>query len=136
MLIEHGESVVIVAVRKELVACVRQRRAGAPEPTLELPSGKLEPGETLEGAALRELAEECVLAAGRVYEVGSFWAVPAYSTELVHVFDVDGLVEADGSAVSDDDEELELEWVPLDAAEEALSDAVSIAALALWRRRT
>ena len=133
MLAEHPDSVVIVAVQDGRLAAVRQPRRGAPEPTLELPSGKVEPGETHEQAAVRELAEECGLAAAAVREVGRFLAVPAYSTERVHVFEATGLADADGTAVLDDDEDLELEWVPLDRAERALSDAVSIAALALWR---
>jgi len=133
VLVEHAESVAIVAVRDGRLAVVRQPRRGAPDPTLELPSGKVEAGETYEEAARRELAEECALSAEALREVGTFWAVPAYSTELVHVFTADGLGEADGSAVLDDDEELEAEWVALDGAERVLSDAVSIAALALWR---
>jgi ADP-ribose pyrophosphatase len=133
VLIEHGDSVAIVAVRDGLLAVVRQPRRGAKEPTLELPSGKLEAGETREQAAVRELAEEAGLAAGAVREVGTFFAVPAYSTEFVHVFEATQLGEADGTAVLDDDEDLELEWVALDGAERVLSDAVSIAALALWR---
>ena len=133
MLIEHGESVAIVAVRDGLLAAVRQPRRGAAEPTLELPSGKVEPGETHEQAAVRELAEECGLAAEAVREVGRFLAVPAYSTECVWVYEATGLADGDGTAVLDDDEDLELEWVALDGAERVLSDGVSIAALALWR---
>src|SRR5215211_1085307 len=47
-----------VAVDGGELVLVRQTRPGASERTLELPSGKLEPGETPRGAAARELAEE------------------------------------------------------------------------------
>ena len=135
MLIQHPESVAIVAsIDGELVA-VRQPRPGAPEPTLELPSGKLEPGETPLDAAGREFAEECGLAAAGWRELGTFWAVPAYSTELVHV--VEGVAPfADATGTPDDDEELEVERIPADGALDLLSDAVSLAALALWRSRS
>ena len=133
MLVEHPDSVVIVAVRDGRLAAVRQPRRGAPEPTLELPSGKVEPGETHEQAAVRELAEECGLAAVAVREVGRFLAVPAYSTEHVRVFEATGFADAHGTAALDEDEDLEPKWIPLDDAERTLSDAVSIAALALWR---
>ena len=66
-------------------------------------------------------------------DVGRFLAVPAYSTERVWVYEATGLADGDGTAVLDDDEDLELEWVALDGAERVLSDGVSIAALALWR---
>ena len=55
-------SVVLVAVEGDLLL-VRQSRPGRLGMTLELPSGKLEPGEAPADAAVRELAEECGLAA-------------------------------------------------------------------------
>jgi ADP-ribose pyrophosphatase len=133
-LIEHPPSVVIVAVDGDELVLVRQRRPGAHGTTLELPSGKLEPGETPAQAAVRELAEECALAAGEWIDLGSFWAAPAYSTELVHAFEARGL-EAAPPAALDDDEELEVERRPLAAGLDGISDAASIAALTLWRER-
>jgi ADP-ribose pyrophosphatase len=111
-LVQHPDSVVIVAVEGDQLVCVRQTRPGSPDRTLELPSGKLEPGETPLEAASRELAEECALAAEVWQELGSFWAVPAYSTEFVHVYAASGLSAADGAAL-DEDEDVEVERIPL-----------------------
>jgi ADP-ribose pyrophosphatase len=133
-LVEHPPSVAIVAVDGDELVLVRQTRPGASERTLELPSGKLEPGETPGDAAARELAEECGLGASSFREVGSFWAVPAYSTEYVHVFEATGLTSVPPAAM-DQDEDVEVERVALSRALEAVSDAVSVAALALWQRR-
>jgi ADP-ribose pyrophosphatase len=130
-LIEHPESVAIVAVEGDLLLCVRQSRPGAGGVTLELPSGKLEPGETAAAAAIRELAEECVTQAAEWRELGSFWAAPGYSTELVHVFEACDLSAAAGASL-DPDEDVEVERLPLAGAMSKLSDAVSVAALALW----
>jgi ADP-ribose pyrophosphatase len=130
-LVEHPESVAVVAVEGDLLLCVRQARPGSQGVTLELPSGKLEPGETAHAAAARELAEECELRAEEWRELGSFWAAPAYSTELVHVFEACGLSTAEGASL-DPDENMEVERVPLAGAMRKLSDAVSVAALALW----
>jgi ADP-ribose pyrophosphatase len=110
---------------------VRQTRPGSGGQTLELPSGKLEPGESAADAAARELAEECALGAGRWRELGGFWAVPAYSTEFVHVYEASELEAVDG-AVLDDDEDVEIERIALVGSLGHLSDAVSVAALALW----
>jgi ADP-ribose pyrophosphatase len=134
VLIQHPESVAIVALVDGELVTVRQPRAGASELTLELPSGKLEPGETALEAAGRELAEECALAAAGWRELGTFWAVPAYSTELVHVVEAVGPL-ADTVGAPDEDEELEVERIPVEQALDLLSDAVSLAALALWRSR-
>lgn len=113
--------------------CVRQTRRGAPEPTLELPSGKLEPGETAAEAAARELAEECGLQAAQLREIGTFWVVPAYSTELAHVFEATELSAAP-PARQDADEDIEVVRVQLAQARSRLSDAASLAALARWEQ--
>jgi ADP-ribose pyrophosphatase len=130
-LIEHPASVVLVVSDGDLLVAVRQHRPGAGERLLELPAGTLEPGETAVECADRELAEECGLAAEELTELGSFWAAPAYSTELVHVFEVSGL-SASPPAMLDEDEDIDVERIPLTGALEQLDDASSIAALALW----
>jgi ADP-ribose pyrophosphatase len=130
-LVEHPDSVVIVAVEGDQLVCVRQTRPGSGGVTLELPSGKLEPGETAIEAATRELAEECALGADEWQDLGAFWAVPAYSTEFVHVYAAAGLWATAGAAL-DDDEDIEVERIPLVGVLGRLSDAVSVAALALW----
>lgn len=130
-LIEHPETVIVVAVEDDEILLVRQSRPGANGTTLELPAGCLEEGETPEEAAVRELAEECGLAAGSWRRLGSFWAAPAYSTELVHVFEATELVEI-GSPGLDEDEDLVPERLPLKGVLGELSDAGSLGALALW----
>jgi 8-oxo-dGTP pyrophosphatase MutT (NUDIX family) len=133
-LIEHPDSVVIVALDGEELVLVRQTRPVPPERTLELPSGKIEPGETPAEAAARELAEECGLAAATWREIGSFWAAPAYSTEFVHVWEARRLRAAEGADL-DDDEDVEVERRPLAEGLDGLSDASSVAALALWHAK-
>lgn len=122
----------VVAVDGDEVVVVRQSRPGADSRTLELPSGKIEDGESPEEAAARELAEECGLAAARWRRLGGFWAVPGYSTEYVHVFEGIELKPAEIGAL-DPDEDIEDERRQVVAALTELSEASSIAALALWR---
>jgi ADP-ribose pyrophosphatase len=134
VLVDHPHSVVVVAVEGGELVAVRQSRPGTEERTLELPSGKLEPGETAGLAAARELAEETGLAARELRELGAFWVVPAYSTEFVHVFEAVGLFPAAPRPL-DDDEDVEVERIPIAEAWTRLSDATSLAALGLWERR-
>ena len=110
---------------------VRQHRPGADGPVVELPAGKLEPGESTTAAAVRELAEECGLAAAGWRTLGSFWAAPAYSTEYVTV--LAGQVAGPAFAAADSDEQIEVLRVPAHEALRYLEEATSLAALALHR---
>lgn len=126
------DSVSIVAVAGSEIVVVRQSRAGANGVTLELPAGSLEPGETPEEAATRELLEECGLAAGSWRTLGSFWAAPDYATEHVHAFEATELVEVGPGSPAEDERDLEVGRVQLRGVIAELSDANSLAALALW----
>jgi ADP-ribose diphosphatase len=130
-LVQHPPSVVLVVHEGGELVLVRQSRPGSGTRTLELPSGKLDEGESPTDAAIRELAEECSLAAARLSAVATFWAAPGYSTELVHVFEASDLRAAEPADL-DDDEDIEVERLPLAGALSKLDDAASIAALALW----
>lgn len=130
-LIEHPDTVIVVAVEDDEIVVVRQSRAGANGRTLELPAGCLEQGEAPEQAAARELEEECGLAAGSWRELGSFWAAPEYSTERVHVFEASELLQV-GSPRLGEEEDLVAERHPLKGVLGELSDAGSLGALALW----
>lgn len=124
-------SVVVVAVDGGLVVVVRQTRAGAGERTLELPAGSIEDGEAPGEAATRELVEECGLTASSWRELGSFWAAPDYSTEFVPAFEARELVDV-GIGEREEGDDLVMERLPLRGVLAELSNANSLAALALW----
>jgi ADP-ribose pyrophosphatase len=130
-LIEYPPSVTLVVTDGGRLVVVRQHRPGSAGPLLELPAGKAEPGESVEEAGDRELAEECGLAVSGWTEVGSFWAAPAYSTE--HVTVLAGACSGVAHAEPDADEQITVERIAPADAEARLEDAVSLAALALWR---
>lgn len=131
-LVRHPESVTIIPVDGDDIVLVSQTRQGAGRRMVELPAGTIEDGESPAEAARRELAEECGLAASSWEQVGGFWVVPAYSTEYSHVFVAGGLSQVD-SPYLDEDEDIEVERVPAESALGRVSDAGSLAALALWR---
>lgn len=133
--VEHPPSVTLVVVDGDELVVVAQRRPGAGGRTLELPAGAVEPGETPEQAAARELAEECGLAAASWRRVGGFFVVPSYSTEYTHVLEARALSPASGAPDADEDD-IEIERRLPEHLLTALSDAGSIAALALWLHDT
>jgi ADP-ribose pyrophosphatase len=129
--LQKPDSVSIVAVDAGLIVVVRQTRAGAGERTLELPAGSLEEGETPDECAARELVEECGLKAASWRPLGSFWAAPDYSTEYVHAFEATELEDV-GIGEREEGDDLLMERLPLRGVLAELSDANSLAALALW----
>jgi ADP-ribose pyrophosphatase len=135
--IEHVGSVIIIPVDANgQMYFVRQYRHAIGVDLLELPAGTLEPGEPPQVAAAREIREETGMAAENIREIGSFYLVPGYSTELMHVFLATGLsynpLEADA------DEFLSVETMSVSesfklAESGQLPDSKSLAALLLAR---
>ena len=85
--VEHPGAVALVAVGKNReIYLVEQYRSPMEKVLLELPAGKLDPGETPEDAALRELQEETGMRAGRLLPLAAFYSSPGYSSEKIHLF--------------------------------------------------
>jgi ADP-ribose pyrophosphatase len=117
-IIRHPGSVVIVPMNDAGdVVLVRQYRHAIGRYTWELPAGSLKPGEDLQGAARRECQEEVGLVAERLEPLGAFFPTPGYCDENMHFYRATGLREpraGDDDAHQDEDEDIEIRWVPLD----------------------
>jgi ADP-ribose pyrophosphatase len=86
-IVEHPGAVSIVPILEDgTVILVKQFRAPINKVTLEIPAGKLEPGETPEHCAARELAEETGYRAGRLEHKGTFYTTPGFSDEIMYLY--------------------------------------------------
>ena len=138
-IVEHEPVAAIVPVDADAnVVLVRQYRRAAQAVLLEVPAGGIDPGESPEGAAQRELREETGLQAQRLTLLGEFYVSPGFLTEYMHVFLAEGLAEAHAEA--DDDEDIVVVRMPLVEAVRMAErgefrDAKSIAAILLAARR-
>ena len=120
--VEHPGGVTVLPLEADgTVWCVRQYRYPFSRTLLELPAGKLEPGEAPERAAARELSEETGLSAGRLQYLGANFTSPGYSQEVLHIYLARDLHH--GAAHLDPGEFLNLERYPLDAKNAAFARA-------------
>ena len=119
-IVEHPGAVAMLAWTGERLAVVRQWRHATGQALLEIPAGTLEPDETPEATARRELAEEVGLAASSWVEGPRFYTAPGFCTELMHLYLATDLTDAAGE--SDADEQLEPDWLTLDDALAAIDD--------------
>jgi ADP-ribose pyrophosphatase len=138
--VSYGDAVVLVPVDAEgRLLLVRQYRHAVGQWLLELPAGGVDERDASpEEAALRELREETGHR-GTLTPIGGFFLAPGYSDEYQHIFAATDLTE--DALAADEDEELQLERVPLDDCRGLVDtgeirDAKSIAALHLYLRHT
>lgn len=120
---KSGGACVVPLTADGMVYIVRQCRYPYADVLLEIPAGKLDPGEAPEQCAARELKEECGVTAGKLTSLGTLYPTPAYVDEVIHMF----LAEELSPAVQhlDDGEFLEVEKLPLETlVEQVLSGEV------------
>lgn len=90
--VEHAEVVHVLPVDEfGRLLLVRQYRAAAGKELLETPAGGIEPDETPEVAAQRELREETGYRAENFRRLSSVYSSPGFCTELNHLFVATGL---------------------------------------------
>jgi ADP-ribose pyrophosphatase len=85
--VRHRGSVVLLPmVAPNRIVLVRQYRYVVDRWLWELPAGTLEPGESLEAAALRECHEEIGKIAGRAQKLTTLFPSPGFCDEAMHFF--------------------------------------------------
>jgi ADP-ribose pyrophosphatase len=89
--VEHAEAVVvIVRPRPGEMLLVRQYRHPLARDNWEVVAGVMNPGESPEDAAARELREETGYVAHRITRLWSAFSAPGFCSELLHFCVVDG----------------------------------------------
>jgi ADP-ribose pyrophosphatase len=112
--VEHVDCVAILPIdSKGNILLVRQFRHPVNKELLELPAGSIDPGETPEEAATRELREETGYKPGKLERLGGFYAAPGYCTEYLHFFRASQLEKSPLTAEDTD----EIEVVPVSPAD-------------------
>lgn len=109
-MVEHPGGAAVLCKRNGKIALVRQFRYAYQEEVLEIPAGKLNPGEDPALAAARELEEETGLVAERLEPLMVLYPTPGYTNEKIYLYEAVG-VHA-GKQHLDEDEFLNVVYLP------------------------
>lgn len=84
--IRHPGAALVVPLDGDRVILIRQWRHCAGGWLWECPAGTLNPGETPEQCARREVVEEAGVEAGRFDHAGFIFTAPGFCDEKIHIF--------------------------------------------------
>ncbi|SFS92408.1 NUDIX hydrolase [Marininema halotolerans] len=138
-LVKHAGAVAVMAITEaNRMVLVRQYRKPLEKTILEIPAGKLEPGEEPDHCARREMEEETGYHAASLKQVRAFYTSPGFADEILYLYEGTGLTR--GKANPDEDEFVERVELTLDEAFAAMDageicDAKTVAALYLWKNK-
>lgn len=111
VVLHPGAAVVVPISENGELYMVRQYRKPIEQETLELPAGKLDPGEDPMVCAQRELKEETGLHAGKIRHIVSIHSTPGFCNEVLHMYLATQLTEGDSCA--DEDEFISFDRIPV-----------------------
>ena len=137
--IDHPEAAAIVPFADEKhILMVRQWRYAIGRETLEIPAGKLDPGEKLEDCARRELLEETGFHAEKLVSLFRYYPAIGYSNEVIEIFAAAGLKRL--SAELDQHEISKMEILELDQVHDlitrgAIQDGKTVIGISLFFTR-
>ena len=103
-LIKHPGAVAIIPITNDnKIVFVEQYRKPLERSLIEIPAGKLEPGEAPEVTAVRELEEETGYTTNELSFVTSFYTSPGFADELLYIYKTNKLIALDNPIAGDED---------------------------------
>ena len=114
-IVKHpGAAAIVPFISDTEILLIRQYRHATGNTIIEVPAGKIDPGETPYATADRELQEEVGWRAGRIEELGWIWTTPGFADEKIYLYAAFDLEAADSRP--EDDEVIEVFRISLDDA--------------------
>ena len=111
-IVRHNGGAGVCVVRDGKICLVRQYRVALERMTLEIPAGKIDPGEDPAVCAARELTEETGLVAERLVPIAVSRSAPGFTNEATRIFYAEGVSQHPASP--DPDEFVAVVWVPVE----------------------
>lgn len=122
-LIKHPGAVSVIPITKDnKIVLVEQYRKPLEKSIIEIPAGKLEPGEVPEITAVRELEEETGYTTRHLTKVTSFYTSPGFADELMYIYLAKDLEKLRAPKALDEDEFVEVLEVTLEEAKKLVEE--------------
>ncbi len=122
-IVNHPGAVAVIAVTTDnRLVVVEQYRKALERSMIEIPAGKLEPGELPEATAARELEEETGYGCNELTYLQTFATSPGFADEVIHLFVARGLYKVDSRAPLDEDEFVELMEITVEEGEQLIAE--------------
>ncbi|HWE39518.1 MAG TPA: NUDIX hydrolase [Isosphaeraceae bacterium] len=139
VVLHRGAVALLAFVDEGRICLVKNGRYAVGETLLEVPAGTIDPGESPDDTAARELREETGYDAGSFRRVAEWYVSPGVMDERMYLYVCEDL--RPGPADHQPDETLETVVVPWDeavrmAADGRMADAKTMLAILLWRARS
>ncbi|ALC85904.1 ADP-ribose pyrophosphatase [Bacillus sp. FJAT-22090] len=122
-IVKHPGAVAIIALTEDKkIVLVEQYRKALERSIIEIPAGKIEPGEPPEVTALRELEEETGYTTSKLIYIQSFATSPGFADEIIHLYFAENIEKMTVKANLDEDEFVELMYVSMDEMESLIKN--------------
>ncbi|SHF58586.1 NUDIX hydrolase [Ornithinibacillus halophilus] len=122
-LIKHPGAVGIIPITNDnKIVLVEQFRKPLEKSIIEIPAGKLEPGEKPEVTAVRELEEETGYTTDSLEYITSFYTSPGFADELMYLYLAKDIKKMAQPVDGDDDEFVERMELTLEEAKRYVSN--------------
>lgn len=137
VVIHRGAVALVPMVDRDHVCLLRNERYAVGKALIEVPAGTIDPGESPDATAPRELAEETGYRAGTISRIAEWWVSPGVFTERMYLYLCQDLTP--GPTNHQPDEHMQSLVVPWDEAiamayDGRIDDAKTIVSLLLCDR--
>ena len=121
-IVNHPGGVAILAFKNDnTILMVEQFRNPIQKKLLELPAGKLEPGEDTKVCGLRELEEETGYKADKFEYMGKIVTSPGFCDEYIYIYKAEDLYKGT-TGLGDEDEFINVHELNIEKAKEMIKN--------------
>lgn len=122
-IVNHPGAVAIIPITDDgKLVLVEQYRKALERSIVEIPAGKIDPGEEPEKTARRELEEETGYGCEQLTYLQTFATSPGFADEIIHLYVASKLYKVEDKAALDEDEFVSLMEVTVEEAEQMVKN--------------